>query len=451
MDMQPEDKSANRGQSPLRLIIMGGLGLLLVGLIFIAGLAFGLGIGALRQAAVPDENVSTQGGGSSDAVDADESSGFNLNPLLPGSEGGNDAPSNEVPEDVDNFDIFWEAWNQIEDRYYYDLPDEQDRVYGAIQGLTDSLDDPYTRFIDPERTQIEMEDMSGEFEGIGAYVEEAPQGGVFILSLFDGGPAEQAGVEAEDIVVAVDGEDITDLILDQAILLIRGPAGSDVTLTIFREGETELIDIIVTRGRIEIPTVEYELLEGTDIGYIALTRFDSSATDRLNEALSDLIDQGANSLVLDLRGNPGGFLDQAVSVADVFLPSGVVLIQRDVDGNQRDYEGRNGQLGEDIPMVVLINGGSASASEIFAAAMRDYERATLIGTTTFGKGSVQTLYSLSDGSQLRVTTANFYSPNDIEINEVGVEPDIEVEIPDDADPEADPQLDRAIEFLQTGQ
>lgn len=354
-------------------------------------------------------------------------------------------PDASVDAEAD-LSIFWEAWNTVEDRFYYDIPSEQDRVYGAIEGMLTALDDPYTAFTDPEVTAILNEDTSGNFEGIGAYVEEAREGGVYIIRTFEGGPAAEAGVRGGDIIVAVDGEDITDNILNQNLLLIRGPAGSDVMLTIFREGEDDLLDITVTRGRIEIPTVEYEMLEG-NVGYVELFEFNAQATSRLRAAIRDLQSQGAESIVLDLRDNPGGLRREAISVADLFLGRGVIMIQRDVDGNVSEFTGDNGDLAEEIPMVVLINGNSASASEIVAGAFRDYERATLIGETTFGKGSVQGLYDLSDGSQIRVTIANFYSPDDITLNEVGVEPDIEVEDTRGQDGEGDAILEAAIEFL----
>ncbi len=358
------------------------------------------------------------------------------------------ADMQQTEQEVD-LDVFWEVWNTLESRFYYDLPSEEDRVRGAINGLVESLDDPYTAYVDPEVARILNEDSSGTFEGIGAFVEEAPEGGVFIIRVFDGGPAEKAGLRAGDIILAVDGQDITDKILNESLLLIRGPAGTNVTLTVFRENEQDLLEFNVTRARLEVPTVEYRILED-NIGYVALYEFNARSSDRLSAAVRDLIDQGAEKLILDLRGNPGGFLDESVKVADMFLPRGLVLVQRDVDGNRREYTSQNGDFAEGIPLVVLINGGSASASEIVAAAIQDNERGTLIGETSFGKGSVQLQYNLSDGSLLRVTYANWYTPNDVSITEQGVTPDIVVETPDEPG-STDIQLERAIEFLQTGQ
>ncbi len=352
------------------------------------------------------------------------------------------------PDDAD-FQVFWEVWNTVEDRFYYDLPDSQTRMYGAINGMLDTLNDPYTAFITPEAARILREDFSGSFEGIGAYVEQAPEGGVYIIRVFEEGPAEEAGVRAGDIIIAADGIDLTDMTLNEALLHVRGPAGTPVVLTIVREGEPAPLEITVTRARLDVPTIESRMLEG-NIGYVALFEFNATANTRLRNAVQELIDQGAQSIILDLRDNPGGYLEQSVDVADLFLDEGVVLIQRDVDGNVREYRSHNGDFAEDIPLVVLINGNSASASEIVAGAIRDQERGVLIGETSFGKGSVQLLYELSDGSELRITYANWYTPDNLSISGEGIAPDIVVETP--TEPTAtDPQLERAIQYLLTGQ
>jgi carboxyl-terminal processing protease len=345
--------------------------------------------------------------------------------------------------------VFWEVWNALEDRYYYDLPDEQTRVYGAINGLIETLGDPHTAFVPPDVARILREDNTGSFEGIGAYVDQAPEGGVYIIRVFEDSPAEEAGLRANDIVIAVDGQDVTGITLNEALLLIRGPAGSTVQLTITREGEEQPLIINVRRARLDIPTIESRMLED-NIGYVALFEFNSHASGRLEEAIQELLDQGAQSIILDLRNNPGGFLNEAIQVADLFLPKGTVVIQRDVEDIETVHQSRNGQLAEDVPLVVLVNEGSASASEIVAGAIQDTGRGTLIGTTTFGKGSVQLQFDLSDGSQLRVTYANWFTPNDRSIQDKGITPDIVVENPGEPS-DGDPQLDRAVEFLETGQ
>jgi carboxyl-terminal processing protease len=352
------------------------------------------------------------------------------------------------PTDAD-FRVFWEVWNTVEDRFYYDLPDSQTRMYGAINGMLDTLNDPYTAFITPEAARILREDFSGSFEGIGAYVEQAPEGGVYIIRAFEDGPAEQAGIRAGDIIIAADGVDLTGMTLNEALLHVRGPAGTPVVLTIVREGEAEPLEITVVRARLDVPTIESRMLEG-NIGYVALFEFNATANTRLRNAVQELIDQGAQSVILDLRDNPGGYLEQSVDVADLFLNEGLVLIQRDVDGNVREYRSHTGDFAEDIPLVVLINSNSASASEIVAGAIRDRERGVLIGETSFGKGSVQLLYELSDGSELRITYANWYTPDNVSISGEGITPDIVVETPTEPST-TDPQLERAIQYLLTGQ
>lgn|SRR5574341_244811 len=408
------------GTSLIRNLILGILGLILLGLVFGAGVATGIGLNAI------------QGGG----IAA---------PFLPSA-----APTTDSSEQEDvDLSVFWEAWNTLHQYFYYDLPGDQDLVYGAIRGMVDAVGDPYTAFVTPDVAEILREDNTGTFEGIGAYVEEAPEGGVHIIRVFEGAPAEEAGLRAGDVVIAVDGQPVTDMILNEALLLIRGPAGTEVTLTVVRQGESRPLDITVTRGRIEIPTVEYRMLDN-NIGYVALFEFNASSSERLEAAVRDLLDQGAESLILDLRDNPGGFLDQSIKIADVFLDQGTVLIERDVEGNEEIHTSKNGGLAEDIPLVVLINGNSASASEIVAGAIKDRGRGTLIGQTSFGKGSVQLLFDLSDGSQLRVTFATWYTPDDHSINGSGVEPDIVVELP--LEPTStDLILERAIQFLTTGQ
>lgn len=375
--------------------------------------------------------------------------GANLQPpTLPDIAALESSGQPQTAEEEVDMTTFWEVWNTLEDRFYYELPSPQERVYGAIEGLINSLDDPYTSFVSPEVARILEEDSSGTFEGIGAFVEEAPEGGVYIIRVFEDGPAAKAGIRAGDIIIAADGVDLVEKSLQEALLLIRGPAGTSVTLTIVRKGVPEPFEVSVTRARLDIPTVETRMLED-HIGYVLLYDFNARSSERLRTAVRQLMDQGAEKLILDLRGNPGGFLDEAVSIADLFLPQGTVLIQRDVDGRTREYSSRNGDFAERISLVVLINEGSASASEIVAAAIQDNRRGTLIGQTSFGKGAVQLQYTLSDGSLLRVTYAAWFTPNDETINGRGVTPDIVVEAPEELT-EADLQLERAVKFLQSG-
>jgi carboxyl-terminal processing protease len=428
--MQDVSKQSDSGQI-LRAIGFAALGLILAASIFAAGFATGSGLSAI------------------DIVNSVKNS--TDMPIMPLA-----APASaQEQEDVD-MDVFWEVWNTLEDRFYYDLPDEQTRVQGAINGLIESLGDPHTAYVPPEIAKILAEDNMGEFEGIGAYVETGPDGGVYIIRVFEDSPAEAAGLHEGDVIIAVDGTDVTDVALNEALLLIRGEAGTTVDLTVVREGADDIMDVTVTRARLEIPTVETEMLTD-DIGYVALFEFNARASQALEGALKELMDDGAKAIVFDLRNDPGGFLDESIQVADLFLKDGTVVIQRNVDGETREYTSREGDLAEDIPLVVLVNENSASASEIVAAAIQENGRGTLIGETTFGKGSVQLQYNLSDGGMLRVTYANWFTPDDHLITDNGVTPDIVVETPDDevvppgGDADTDPQLERAIEFLETGE
>jgi len=357
-------------------------------------------------------------------------------------------------EDQEAFQLFWEVWDLVQRNFYGDLPGMQDVTYAAIEGMLETLGDDYTAFLEPTAAAIASEDATGEFEGIGAFVGIDEEGYLEIVQPFEDGPAEQAGLQAHDRVLAVDGVSIVDYSLYEAIGLIRGPAGSDVTLLIQREGEPEPFEVTVTRARLEINIVEVEMRDD-GIGYIRLREFSAKASERVAEGLEELLAQGAEGVIFDLRQDPGGWLDQAVEVSDLFLDDGVIVSERWSDGREYEFEARPGDVGEDVPLVVLVDRGSASASEIVAGALQDRERATLIGEVTFGKGSVQQVFSLSDGSELRVTAALWFTPDNQAIHGRGVTPDIEVPWPedgseDDVELETDPQLERAVEFLLEG-
>jgi carboxyl-terminal processing protease len=353
-----------------------------------------------------------------------------------------------VSTDFD-YELIQEVLGLLDEQFYGELPDQQALTYGAIRGMLMTLDDPYTSFIDPQITAILNEDASGSFEGIGAMVTMREDGYLEIASLISGQPAEAAGVLPGDIILAVGDQSIMGLGLYEAISYIRGPAGTDAVLTILRVDEEDEITITVTRARIEVPIVEYRMLDD-EIGYILLTDFDANAAASVQEALEELARQNPKGLIFDLRSNPGGWLDQSIKVSDLFLNKGLVAIERDSSGGEQRFYSYDGDIGEDIPMTVLVNGGSASASEIVAGALQDRGRAVLIGTKTLGKGSVQRPNALSDGSQLRVTIARWFTPNDNSIHGDGLEPDILVEIPNDTPSGEDPQLERAIEYLTQG-
>jgi carboxyl-terminal processing protease len=359
-------------------------------------------------------------------------------------------PENEA-EDTVTFDLYHQVWEIIERDFYGELPSQEEQIYGAIRGALDTLDDDYTSFVEPDVAAISRSDMStGSFEGIGALVRMNEADQLQIVGLIEDQPAEAAGLRPGDIVVAVDGMSIEDLNLYEAIGLIRGPQGTRVVLTVLREGAAEPLDIEIERARIPLPTVEYEMLDG-NIGYVRLYEFNGQATARLQAALQELLDQNPVGLIFDLRSNPGGYLNEAISVADEFLPPGVVLIERNNEF-EKIFESTDEGLADQVPLVVLINAGSASASEIVAGAIQDRDRGVLIGEISFGKGSVQQVHRLSNDAELRVTIARWYTPNEQPIQGNGLEPDIAVPLTEeDMENDRDPQLERAIDYFLNGE
>lgn len=353
--------------------------------------------------------------------------------------------------DRDDLELFWEVWNIVQSEYDGAIPDDEDLTYAAIEGLLESLGDDYTRFAPPDLAARMRESLQGSFEGIGAFVNENEEGLTEIVRPMAGQPAAIAGLMAGDVVIGVDGESVIGQSLDEVIAQIRGPEGTEVSLTIRRDGEEDPLEFTVQRQLIEIPVIESEMLDD-DIAYVRLTSFNRNADTQLRETMQELLAQDPTGLVLDLRDNPGGLLDQTVSISDYFLPEGVVLFERsstfDLD---QEHRSATGDAGEDIPMVVLVNAASASASEIVAGAIQDRDRGVLIGETTFGKGSVQVTHTLSDDSELRVTIARWYTPNNQSIDGNGIAPDIEVPTPTELGGDEDPQLQRAIEYLLTGE
>ncbi len=344
--------------------------------------------------------------------------------------------------------VFWEAWSVLADQFYGEIPSESDRLNGAIRGMVDSFGDSHTAFIEATRAGVMQENLTGSFEGIGATVSQDEAGRLVIIDPMPGSPALKAGLHPGDVVLKADDRLLAGLNLYESILLIRGRAGTFVTLTILREGKPEPFEVSVERAKIELEIVRSELLEN-NIGYVRLSQFSSDSAYKLSKALKSLLDQGATRLILDLRSNPGGLLSEAVEVSSLFIKEGVVVIEKLKDGEERQLEAKHHpHLATREPLVVLVNGGSASASEIVAGAMQDLGRATLVGEKTFGKGSVQLPHRLSDGSELRVTIAEWLTPANRQINGLGIAPDIAVEMtPEDADQQRDPQLEAAIEFL----
>ena len=362
------------------------------------------------------------------------------------------ATKNSSKSDTSEIDtkLFNEALKLLRDQFYGDVPQGKDLTYEALRGFVNQLGDPHTAFLDPEQAAAFNSDMEGQFEGIGARVDKAEKGGVEIKYLFAEQPAEKAGVRLGDVITAVDGKDVTQLDLNEAIALIRGPRDTKVVLTIQR-GDQPPFDLTVTRAQIEIPVVEAKTLADGKVEYIALSEFSSVAPGRLEDAVKSALAKKPAGLILDLRGNPGGLLDASVQIGSFFVPDGNILIERFQDGREQVYPREGGYLLGDTRLVVLVDGGSASASEIVAGAIQDAGTGTLIGEKSYGKGSVQLPNKLSDGSQLRVTIAHWFTPKDRAIHGVGLEPEIVVPLTDDdRQAKRDPQLDRAIQYLTTG-
>ena len=358
-----------------------------------------------------------------------------------------------APEDLG---IFWEAMDLLEEDFYGELPSPNERSYGAIRGVLDTLDDQNTGFLTPTEATRFLESIEGSFEGIGALVEWAEdEGAIRIVEPFEDQPAWNAGIRRGDLIIAINGQDVADLSnLNEAINRIKGPKGTEVHLTVRRDGLDDPLEVPVTRDTIDIPVVESERYgENDEFAYVHLKRFSADAGAKLRAELEDLLTDETQGLIFDLRGNPGGLLREAINVTSVFLEDDRVLIERFSDGTEEIYNTEGGALvPDDLPLVVLVNWGSASASEIVAGALQDVERAPLVGVTTYGKGSVQLPHTLSDESLLRVTIALWYTPSDRSINATGLEPDIVVERTNEQiENEEDPQLDRAIEFLRNGE
>jgi carboxyl-terminal processing protease len=345
-----------------------------------------------------------------------------------------------------DFAPFWEVWDLIHDRYLRQPVDDVALVEGAIDGMLATLGDPHTRYLSPQDQSAAQESMAGEFQGIGAEVEDV-DGNITVVTPIDGSPAEAAGIQPGDILRQSDGVDLTGMDVTEAAALVRGPAGTTVSLVIERDGEQFTVDIV--RDVIKLATVRGEILE-EGIAYLRLSRFGNTTDEELAELLPDLLAENPSGLILDLRRNPGGALDTTVEIADQFLDDGLVLVERFGDGEERPFEANDDGLAQDIPMVVLIDEGSASASEVLAGAIQDRGRGILIGQISFGKGTVQTWHTLSNDGGVRVTIAEWLTPDKNSIHEIGLTPDYYIPLPEfeEGVEFQDTQLQAAIDFLQ---
>lgn len=368
-----------------------------------------------------------------------------------GSETGKQQPTNYLsssdPELATLFSPFFEAWNIVHEQYIDQPVDDVKLMQSAIGGMMEGLGDKHSSYMDPETYQQVNAPLMGSYTGIGAWVDTSGES-LVIIAPMPGSPAEAAGILSGDTVIAIDGKDMTGVDPNVVLQSILGPADTKVTLTITREGVDEPLEITITRATIEIPVIEYEMLDN-NIGYIYLSQFSVNAGEEVRKALNDLMAQNPQGLILDLRDNTGGFLDAAFDVTSAFIEVGPIMIEETGDGAKQTYSAYGNAIAPDIPLVVLVNGGSASASEITAGAIQDRGRGMLVGTTTYGKGSVQNWIELEgDNGAIRVTIARWLTPNGKQINDIGLTPDVVVDYTQaDADAGIDPQREKAIEIL----
>lgn len=357
----------------------------------------------------------------------------------------------ETPANADaDFNAFWKAWNVLKDKSIYnkDVTD-QDRVWGAISGLASSLGDPYTVFFNPEDNKMFNEEIQGSFSGIGAEIG-MKEGIMTIIAPLKDTPAWNVGLKAGDKIVKINDKETNNLTVDEAISMIRGEAGTIVAMTVIREGEDKTLDFKITRGKIEYPIVETEDRED-GIFVIKFYSFSENSTELFGNAIKQFYDSGSDKLILDMRGNPGGYLESAINIASWFIDKGQVVVKEDFGEKKKpqSYRSHGPRLfGDNLKFVVLVNEGSASAAEILAGALKEYGIATVIGEKTFGKGSVQELVKITNDTSLKVTVAKWLTPNGLSISEKGLEPNILVSMTvDDIKNKKDPQMDKAVEIL----
>jgi carboxyl-terminal processing protease len=354
-----------------------------------------------------------------------------------------------TPEDLQTlFQPFWEAWQIVHEQFVDRPVDDTKLMQGAIRGMMDALGDKQTFYMDPETYTTETSALAGQYEGIGAYVDTDGEF-LTIISPIPGSPAETAGLRAGDQIIALDGQDVTGVDPKEVRLKVLGPAGTQVQLTIRRAGEAQPLEFTITRAKIDVHSVEGKMLDN-GIAYIQISTFGDHTSQELKSTLQTLLDKKPKGIILDLRNNGGGYLQTSIEVASQFLPGDqVALIEQYGDGQRKIYKTLDGGLATDVPMVVLINKGSASASEILAGAIQDYGRGKLIGEISYGKGSVQQWVPLSNQQgAARVTIARWLTPKERQIDGVGLTPDVAVELTeDDFKAGKDPQLDKAIEVL----
>ncbi len=370
--------------------------------------------------------------------------------------GQNDNGGNEG--DSIDFDLFWEVWEIVKENYVDQPVDDEKLFRGSLAGIVASLGDRYSIYLPPKETKKFTDDLSGSFEGIGAEIG-IKDGQLTVISPLEGSPAEKAGLLAGDMIVKVDDKETDGLSIDEAVDVIRGEKDSEVVLNIYRDGADDPFDVKVVRGTIKIESVKWKMLgdDGKEdnngkIAYLEITHFNGDTVKKFNDAIKQIIYKDPKALIVDLRNNPGGFLDGAISIASAWVEDGVVVSEKLKGDNKIDHYSEGRAILQGMRTVVLVNQGSASASEIVSGALQDYGLATIIGKQTFGKGSVQDLKSLKDGSSVKITIAKWLTPDGKSIDDNGITPDIEAELSrEDYDNGRDPQLDRAVKFIVAGE
>ncbi|HYC79443.1 MAG TPA: S41 family peptidase [Candidatus Binatia bacterium] len=350
-----------------------------------------------------------------------------------------------------DYSLFWDAYDLLNSEFVDKPLDQQKLLHGAISGMVGASGDPYTVFFDPKQAEEFANELQGTFDGIGAEIGNKDSQLVIVAPL-DDSPAQRAGLMPGDIILGINDESTSGMTVDAAVSKIRGQAGTEVKLLILHPDTTDPMEITIQRARIEIKSVKLEMkeVEGNKYAVIKLSRFGDDTQGLLNHSVDVILQSGVKGIILDLRSNPGGYLETAVTTASNWVDSDkVVLRERGNDGSEKTYTSETWPKLKGIKTIVLVNGGSASASEIVAGALQDYGLATLVGEKTFGKGSVQELREMKDGSNIKITTAKWYTPNDRSIDKNGLEPDIKVEMTrEDVQNNRDPQMDRAVEMLK---
>lgn len=362
-----------------------------------------------------------------------------------------------LPDQSADLADFWRAWNTLNEKFVEThasttLPSSKERVWGAIEGMTKAYGDPYTVFMPPEEAKMFKDDISGNFEGVGMEIGMSKNNIVSVIAPLKGTPAERAGMKTGDEILAINGTSTEGMTTDAAVKLIRGPKGTEVVFKVLRQGS--IIEVPVVRDVINVPSMESTYDAQTGVFTISFYTFSGNSAALFTKSMQEFKESGSKKLIIDLRGNPGGYLDASVKIAGQFLPKGEVVVTEDYKGNRENIVHRSpgpGTLPSGTQIVVLVNQGSASASEILAGALQDHGKATLIGTRSYGKGSVQELVAIGEGS-LKVTVARWLTPANRSISDGGLTPDILVErTEEDVKANKDPQMERALEFLKTGE